>query len=247
MSFLLEDMMLIETNENEIKEQEENLQEIAKQLEEIFRTENAAIPKEDFRKYFSKIENALRKLEKAKTNKLNSKAKSRIYEEVYKNVKNLKEKYSDFLTNELIEKFAEIEVYFGWKKEIYKLIFFSEEIVEINKHDIKKGSEKLYNIIYTMLQAIEKYTVGATQKEIDIIQHLAENLILYIENKRLNTIPVFRKTLNSAKAILWEIDRQKNQSKNTVESLLDFLKTSPEWVGDDFEECLEYVNEVRRE
>jgi hypothetical protein len=38
-----------------------------------------------------------------------------------------------------------------------------------------------------------------------------------------------------------------NQRKNTVESLLDFLKTSPKWTGDDFEECLEYVNEVRRE
>ena len=52
MSFLLEDMILIETNENEIKEQEENLQEIKKQLEEIFRNEHATISKEDFRKSF---------------------------------------------------------------------------------------------------------------------------------------------------------------------------------------------------
>jgi hypothetical protein len=37
------------------------------------------------------------------------------------------------------------------------------------------------------------------------------------------------------------------QRKNTVESLLDFLKTSPKWAGNDFEECLEYVNEVRRQ
>ncbi|MDP5015910.1 MAG: hypothetical protein NWQ43_01125 [Dolichospermum sp.] len=49
-----------------------------------------------------------------------------------------------------------------------------------------------------------------------------------------------------AQAIL-EIEQQKKQHQNTVESLLDFLKTSPEWVGDDFEECLEYVNQVRRE
>lgn len=38
-----------------------------------------------------------------------------------------------------------------------------------------------------------------------------------------------------------------NQRENTVESLLNFLQTSPGWVGDDFEECLEYVNEVRRQ
>jgi hypothetical protein len=49
-----------------------------------------------------------------------------------------------------------------------------------------------------------------------------------------------------AQAIL-EIEQQKKQHQNTVESLLDLLKTSPEWAGDDFEECLEYVNQVRRE
>ena len=37
-----------------------------------------------------------------------------------------------------------------------------------------------------------------------------------------------------AQAIL-EIEQQKKQSQNTVESLLDFLKTSPKWAGDDFE------------
>ena len=49
-----------------------------------------------------------------------------------------------------------------------------------------------------------------------------------------------------AQAML-EIEKQKKQHQNTVESLLDFLKTSPKWAGDDFEECLEYVNQVRRE
>lgn len=40
---------------------------------------------------------------------------------------------------------------------------------------------------------------------------------------------------------------ENKQRQNTVESLLNFLQTSPGWVGDDFEECLEYVNEVRRQ
>ena len=80
---------------------------------------------------------------------------------------------------------------------------------------------------------------------IEIIEHFAENVIIQITP--LNTIAVPRKTLNAAKAILWEIDRYKNQHRNNVESLLDFLKTSPTWTGDDFEECLEYVNQVRKE
>ncbi|MGM3306606.1 hypothetical protein ACSQ6I_11620 [Anabaena sp. WFMT] len=253
MSFLLKDMMLIEANENDIKEQEENLQEIAKQLEEICITQNAAIPKEDFRKVFSKIELALRKLEDATTNKLYLKSNAKIYEFIYKNVKSLKQKYSDFFTNQLIENFAAVEVYFGWKKEIYKassLIFEIEEIRNKNNElrkafEIQNAFEKSYKIVAIILQAIEKYSAGAEKEEIERIQHFAENYIA--DFTPLNTIPVFKKTLNAARAILWEIERQKNQHKNTVESFLGFLKTSPEWVGDDFEECLEYVNEVRRE
>jgi hypothetical protein len=49
------------------------------------------------------------------------------------------------------------------------------------------------------------------------------------------------------KASLRKIKKEKKQHKNTIESLLNFIKTSPGWVGDDFEECLEYVNEVRRQ
>jgi hypothetical protein len=65
--------------------------------------------------------------------------------------------------------------------------------------------------------ALKKYSIGATQKEIDAIQHLAEILITEIESP--NSVSIFRKILTTAKAILWEIDRYKKQSQNTVESL----------------------------
>ena len=170
MSFLLEDMMLVEIRENKIKEQEENLREIKKQLEEIFVTKNAVIPQEDFRRIFTKIEIAVRKLENAKTNNLSSNGKARICEEIYKNVKKIKEQYSDFFTNELIEDFAKIEVYFGWSKEIYKSRSLAEEIVKINNGDLKNISdfkkirEKFYKIIFTILKALEQYSDGAEKK-----------------------------------------------------------------------------------
>ncbi|MDD1416885.1 hypothetical protein MEN41_20375 [Dolichospermum sp. ST_con] len=247
MSFLLEDMILIETNENEIKEQEENLQEIKKQLEEIFRNEHATISKEDFRKSFSKIEIAFKKLEDATTNQLSLKDICKIYEIICKNLKNFQEKYSDFFNNELINNLLEVEAHFGWKKQIYKSKFFSKEMIGFNKNDndIYKKNEKLYMVVSSLLEALEKYSIGATQKEIDGIQYLAEILITRIQSP--NSISIFRKILTTAKAILWEIDKYKKQSQNTVESLLYFLKTSPKWAGDDFEECLEYVNQVRRE
>lgn len=101
-------------------------------------------------------------------------------------------------------------------------------------------------LLENLISAVEKYSAGATKEELEEIQCFAEHLVRE-ESELLKKISIFRKITNTAKAILWEIDRQKNQHKNTVESLLDFVKTSPGWAGDDFEECLEYVNEVRRE
>jgi DNA-binding transcriptional regulator YiaG len=245
MSFLLEDMMVIKNTENALKEQEENLLEIKKRLEDIFESKEATISKEDFSKIFSKIEISFEKLENVTTNQGNSKLKYKIYETIYKNVKKIKEKYSDFLTNELINDLWQVEAYFGWEKQIYKLILFSEDIAEFNHNDIQKRMEKLYIAISSILQALENYSISATQQEIDVIQNLAKKLIAEISSS--NHISVFKKILTTSKAILWEIEQQRKQPQNTVESLLNFLQTSPGWVGDDFEECLEYVNEVRKQ
>lgn len=48
-----------------------------------------------------------------------------------------------------------------------------------------------------------------------------------------------------AKAILWELKKLKEDQPN-VQSLLKFIQSSPEWKGDDFEECLDFINEERR-
>jgi hypothetical protein len=32
---------------------------------------------------------------------------------------------------------------------------------------------------------------------------------------------------------------------STIKSLLNYVETAPSWSGDDFEECLEYINDVR--
>lgn len=34
--------------------------------------------------------------------------------------------------------------------------------------------------------------------------------------------------------------------KNTIGNLIDWMKTAPPWAGDDFDECLEYVNRTRK-
>jgi hypothetical protein len=48
---------------------------------------------------------------------------------------------------------------------------------------------------------------------------------------------------NTARGILWQIDNYKKGKKHPVGELLDWLETAPSWTGDDFEECLEYVNQ----
>ncbi|MCP6760048.1 MAG: hypothetical protein NHB32_15140 [Fischerella sp. CENA71] len=48
-----------------------------------------------------------------------------------------------------------------------------------------------------------------------------------------------------AKATLWELQKLKQEQPN-LQSLLNFIQSSPEWKGDDFEECLDFINEERR-
>jgi hypothetical protein len=46
---------------------------------------------------------------------------------------------------------------------------------------------------------------------------------------------------------LWQLEKQpKQEAKYTIGNLLNWMKTAPPWAGDDFEECLEYVNQVRK-
>ena len=46
---------------------------------------------------------------------------------------------------------------------------------------------------------------------------------------------------------LWQLgEPHKQEAKYTIGNLLNWMKTSPPWAGDDFEECLEYVNRVRK-
>jgi hypothetical protein len=120
-------------------------------------------------------------------------------------------------------------------------------LLEINESQIKQ-EEHLKKIateleeIYLMLASGTGYT---DPDKLHNIQSLAKTIIVKL--KPLNNIYMATKIISTAKAMLWEIEQQKKWHQNTVGSLLDFLQTSPGWVGDDFEECLEYVNEVRRQ
>ena len=51
---------------------------------------------------------------------------------------------------------------------------------------------------------------------------------------------------NTARSILWQIDNYEKEKKYSVGDLLNWLETSPGWAGDDFEECLDYVNRTRK-
>jgi hypothetical protein len=115
------------------------------------------------------------------------------------------------------------------------------EIVDIIDKDFYKVyilRESLKHLIQSLIQACLKVNVF-TEEEINAFN--LGNITPLESEAMLISLASMKKWDQTYRNIA------NTQRKNTVESLLDFLKTSPKWAGNDFEECLEYVNEVRRQ
>jgi hypothetical protein len=115
------------------------------------------------------------------------------------------------------------------------------EIVDIIDKDFYKEyilGESLKHLIQSLIKACLKVNVF-TEEEINAFN--LGNITPLESEAMLISLASMKKWDQTYRNIA------NTQRKNTVESLLDFLKTSPKWAGNDFEECLEYVNEVRRQ
>jgi hypothetical protein len=70
---------------------------------------------------------------------------------------------------------------------------------------------------------------------------------LFIKYK--NAIIYFVESVAKAVEDDYELQLYKEAKKladfSTIKSLLNYVETAPSWSGDDFEECLEYINDVR--
>ena len=163
-----------------------------------------------------------------------------------------REKYSDFLPKSTIGRSEGLEKI----SNASELIFSALE----NKTDVD-GLSKIYSGLAILSEDLEKY-ISYFSKSDELIGSLKvltskilESAVLaskeYSVHKEYNFQDLeMRDELlavkNTARGILWQIDNHEKEKKSSVEDVLNWLDTSPGWAGDDFEECLDYVNQTRK-
>jgi hypothetical protein len=119
-----------------------------------------------------------------------------------------------------------------WLQNLYYSMYYVLEILE---------DKDVYIIPKNALKNIET-TSEALSSNKGLREYIKTPVINENEQKIKNYINSIR---HVAKAILWELKKIKQNQPN-VQSLLNFIQSSPEWKGDDFEECLDFINEERR-
>ncbi|MEH2362009.1 hypothetical protein [Nostoc sp.] len=117
--------------------------------------------------------------------------------------------------------------------------------------------QNLYSSMFYVLEILEDEDVYLIPK--NALKNIETTSEALSSNKGwreyIKTLPIddneqnIKNYINSirhvAKAILWELKKIKKYQPN-VQSLLKFIQSPPEWKGDDFEECLDFINEERR-
>lgn len=175
--------------------------------------------------------------------------KMEIFFSDYQTLSNqLKTKYSDFLPSRVVRKIEAGEKYVEGLK---KLIIAQEYILQAfeDKDPVKKDT-KLYTGMVKLSEVLEQYILYFPEQLIKTIKNIALEVLadptLQYEQSSISPGADYLTAIkNTARGVLWQLDSYKEEKKHTVGELLDWLETAPTWTGDDFEECLEYVNWVR--
>lgn len=155
-------------------------------------------------------------------------------------------KYSEFLSSELIKTISKYTEYFLGLAYISKVGEVLDTIFYIT--DLKEQSSLLLTVILELSKIIESY-----------IDHFNEDILKGIKNIALDKIKWSYSSTNSeeikhnfliirqvSRGILYQIEHYEKEKKSTIGDLLEWMKTGSTWKGDDFEECLDYVNEMRK-
>lgn len=162
----------------------------------------------------------------------------------------IKTKYSDFLPKRVLRK---IEVGEKYAEGLKKLLIAQRYMLQaFDDIDIVDQARKLYTGIVMLSEVLEYYIPYFPVQLIEIIKNAAIEILadpsLQPEQFKLplSATNYLIALKNTTRGVLWQLENDKKEKKHTVGELLDWLETAPGWAGDDFEECLEYVNRVRK-
>lgn len=177
--------------------------------------------------------------------------KMNVFSEEYQTFsKKLRTKYSDFLPTRAIRELEAVEKYIEGLEKLmiaqgYMLLGFED------KEPVNQAG-KIYTGMVKLSEVLEQYILYFPERLIEITKNIALEIIADpnlqpaqpgISEEVVGYLTALK---NTSRGVLWQIDNYRKEKKHTVGELLNWLETAPSWVGNDFEECLEYVNRVRK-
>ncbi len=252
----------------EIKGVGEQFAVIQQVLEAAFQSQDAPVPEEGMRELLSAYELYLH-IESTS----NPLERHQSLEELERRLEAFKIKYKEFATKEAIDGIETLQLWAKISKTMMEAKTYTLAASAEDKDEVKLLGF-FYAGLIKSLEIAENYLDFFTEKGRELTKALAETVINYKtledyakkrpEDKLTSQAIGIR---NAARAILWEIDRyekkklaykahyeeaknalgtEDKEKKHTVGELLNWLETAPSWAGDDFEECLEYVNRTRK-
>lgn len=166
--------------------------------------------------------------------------------------KEMRARYADFLTAELVEKIEGSE---ACQKASREMLLAQGLMIHAfhNTEDAAEQAGLLYGGLVKISEALEKYIKYFSPQARENARKTANSFLKdstynpdnYTDQSRTKSYMIALKS--TARAVLWQLDRYQEEAKNTVEGILDWIRISPGWSGEDFDDCLDYVNQVRKE
>lgn len=181
----------------------------------------------------------------------NLREKVNVFSEEYQIFsKQLRTKYSDFLPTRVIRELEAEERYVEGLEQLmigqgYMLLGFDD------KEPVDQAC-KIYTGMVKLSEVLEQYILYFPERLIEIVKKIPLAILadpaLQPEQPGISqeVVSYLMALKNTSKAVLWQIDNYTKEKKHTVGELLNWLEIAPSWAGDDFDECLEYVNRTRK-
>jgi hypothetical protein len=220
---------------------------IQKALEDLYESGKAQLPEE------AVLEDIAKNLdisERIRANKSFGEKLEILFNEYLPFYQEIRAKYSDFMPSEIIAQIRSGEKYIeGFKHYITIATAF-----DTASKEPKESSRfcKIYFVMFHFSDLVEQYVSYFPDWLLNICETTAKTLLTDsihqldrtdLSQEMTNYLKLIK---NIARGILWQIEDYKKDKKYPVEELLNWLELAPRWAGDDFEECLDYVNQARK-
>ncbi|MBD2091852.1 hypothetical protein H6F67_18575 [Microcoleus sp. FACHB-1515] len=241
--------LLVDNADNSIASFIEEIDRVKSVLEKNYESETSEIPRE---KLFEDIERLIVVSEhiKAAENLLD---KIDILQSEYEPLaEEMRARYADFLTAEDVEKIEELE---ACAKAPQEMLLAQGVMIHafLNVEDAVEQANLLYTGLVKISEALEKYIKYFTPQARENARKIASSFLAdstynpdnHPDQTEIKSCMIALR--NTARAVLWQIDQYQQEEKYTVGAILDWMQTSSGWLGNDFDDCLDYVNQVRKE